>query len=371
MRGLAALYVMIGHARFLLWEGYGFFKQHAGAYTKAGKALVYFFSLFRYGHEAVMFFFVLSGFVIHLKYAKKISGDPRASFDFPDYLKRRAERLYPPLLLAILITFILDSYGTASGLIAYSGNTPYEAVNAVNKDRSLLTLLGNLAWLQQTVVPEFGSDGPLWSLMYEWWFYMLYPVFFYVNRKSMRTAFLLAVLLCTASFAAPYIVLVTPVFRLFIYWYLGVVLADIYANRLPLKSGWPAAGILLVPVVLWAEEKIGHGFLPDLVLSLGFAALLYTLLTLSKKGKDFKLLKKLGWLGSCSYTLYVTHFPILFFFGALLMRKYNGYLPVSQLYIFAGIAVTLSFAYGMHFIVERPFTRKKPVAETVRRGAAI
>ena len=73
-RGLAAFYVMVGHARWLLWEGYSQgFQKHPESYTAINKALMYFFSLFKYGHEAVLFFFVLSGFVIHLRYAKRIA----------------------------------------------------------------------------------------------------------------------------------------------------------------------------------------------------------------------------------------------------------------------------------------------------------
>jgi peptidoglycan/LPS O-acetylase OafA/YrhL len=80
---LAAFYVMVGHARWLLWEGYGEgFLKHPESYTFAHKLLVYFFSLFKYGYEAVLFFFVLSGFVIHLRYARKlVANKTEAHFD--------------------------------------------------------------------------------------------------------------------------------------------------------------------------------------------------------------------------------------------------------------------------------------------------
>ena len=112
LRGLAALEVMVGHARWLLWEGYstGYLK-HPDTYSIFGKVLVYFFSAFRYGHQAVMFFFVLSGFVIHLRYAQKIQTDGLdAKFDFWRFIKRRAKRLYPPLILAMVITLLCDAW---------------------------------------------------------------------------------------------------------------------------------------------------------------------------------------------------------------------------------------------------------------------
>ena len=80
LRGLAAIHVMIGHARVYLHEGYrrGFL-LHPDAYSVLEKLLFYVISAFRYGHAAVIFFFVLSGFVIHPRYAKAAVQEPFVS----------------------------------------------------------------------------------------------------------------------------------------------------------------------------------------------------------------------------------------------------------------------------------------------------
>ena len=56
---------------------------------------MYCFSLFRYGHEAVLFFFVLSGFVIHLRYARRMAEQGVRFIELIDrhvpYLARKAE----------------------------------------------------------------------------------------------------------------------------------------------------------------------------------------------------------------------------------------------------------------------------------------
>jgi peptidoglycan/LPS O-acetylase OafA/YrhL len=36
-------------------------------------------------------------------------------------------------------------------------------------------LLGNLVFLQAILVPTWGSNGPLWSLAFEFWFYIWFP----------------------------------------------------------------------------------------------------------------------------------------------------------------------------------------------------
>ena len=67
-------------------------------------------------------------------------------------------------------------------------------------------------------------------------------------------------------------------------------------------------------------------------------------------------LENLKPLGDMSYTLYVTHFPILVLLsGWLMSRSPNGLLPKQFGWVFAGMVLTMLFAYALHFIVERPF----------------
>ena len=62
LRGFAAIYVVIHHSRSLLWEGYQYgYALHPANYSFFNKLLMYFFAAFKFGNEAVLFFFVLSG----------------------------------------------------------------------------------------------------------------------------------------------------------------------------------------------------------------------------------------------------------------------------------------------------------------------
>ena len=86
LRGLAAFYVMVEHARWLLWEGFTEgYRTHPVHYSLIGKCLVFGLSTFRWGHEAVIFFSVLSGFVIHLRYAAGLKNDSGYRFDAGSY----------------------------------------------------------------------------------------------------------------------------------------------------------------------------------------------------------------------------------------------------------------------------------------------
>jgi peptidoglycan/LPS O-acetylase OafA/YrhL len=357
LRGLAAFYVMVGHARWLLWEGYAEgFQKHPTNYTALNKLLMYGFSLFKYGHEAVLFFFILSGFVIHLRYARRISESGlSAKFDWGAFVWRRARRLYPPLLAAIGLALLLDSIGKANGFGIYSQNTPYPVINSsVVTHLDGVTLLGNLAFVMNTYVPVFGCNGPLWSLKFEWWFYMVYPLFWLLSRRSIGLATGLMITLFAASYfpSGWPLRLLHDVFTAMLFWWLGALLADVSAGRLHWRWSWVASGAALVGMLALRCS----GPLHDLGMGLIFAAVLAIGFLLQEQKIPLLWLEKLKPLGDMSYTLYVTHFPILVLAsGWLMSRSADGLLPQHFGWVFGGMAVTTAIAYGLHFVVERPF----------------
>jgi peptidoglycan/LPS O-acetylase OafA/YrhL len=359
LRGLAALEVMVGHARWLLWEGYstGYLK-HPQTYNIFAKALVYFFSAFRYGHQAVMFFFVLSGFVIHLRYSQKIQREgPAVKFDFWRFIKRRAKRLYPPLALAMIVTLLCDALGVSRNFAIYFHATPYELINQnITMDHQWLTAIGNLLFLMKTYVPTWGTNDPLWSLKFEWWFYMFYPLFFLITRKSVLYATLLMSLLFVLSFFGAIwpLLLLRSVFSAMLFWWFGALLADIYCGRIRIsfKVLCPLiAALFLLPLFP------GGTVLNDLVWSIFFVGVISTCFVIQNLNpKILTPLVKLKWLGDMSYSLYVIHFPILILMsGWLMARSPDHSLPSGFLYLFAGMCLVLASAYLAHLAVERPF----------------
>jgi len=373
LRGLAALWVMLHHARWLLWEGWENYGRHPEQYSAAGKALVLALAPLRYGHQAVLFFFVLSGFVIHLGHARRLATKPEtARFDWPDYLARRARRLYPPLVFAMLVTLVLDQIGATQGWSIYRSATPYALINTtITPVHDLTTALGNLAFLMGSRVTTWGSNGPLWSLHFEWWFYMLYPLLWLLSRRSaIAAASAVAVLFALSWVVKPSIGPAHFVARIFtglFTWWLGAMLADVYTGRLRIRWSLLArASALLValPVALpslasrW--PRLGDGWIPDTLYGIGFAGLFAVCFALRERGWPLTLLGRLKPLGDMSYTLYVVHMPLLVFFGGWVMsRSPDGTLPQHFGWAFAGALVCMAVAWIAHFAVEKPFTSRK------------
>jgi peptidoglycan/LPS O-acetylase OafA/YrhL len=363
LRGLAALYVMLGHARWLLWEGYSDgYKIHPDHYSAAGKLLVHAAAFFRFGHEAVLFFFVLSGFVIHLKQARRMAAlGPAAPFDLGAYAARRARRLYPPLVAALLLTLALDTLGRYLGSPIARGATIYPSINHnVGADHGAMTALRNLVFIMD---PVFGSDGPLWSLGYEGYFYLLYPAALALARRSWRAA--------TAALAALSVIGFLPgwpgallwlrgICQLMIVWWLGALLADRWAGRFRVRYAavaWLTAALAVIPI--WRWDPVVR----DVVIGFGFTGLIAAGLAATERGRGPAAravagLGRLAPLGAMSYTLYVVHFPILAFMSGLLMKRSGGPLPEHFGWAAAGVAVATGVAYLLHLAVERPFTSR-------------
>jgi peptidoglycan/LPS O-acetylase OafA/YrhL len=370
LRGLAAFYVMVEHARWLLWEGFteGYLK-HPEAYPLPAKLLVYFMLIFSFGHQAVLLFFVLSGFVIHLRYAQQIEQQGSAArFDWRAYMLRRIKRLYPPFLFALLLTFLLDHYGAGLGYSIYTQNTAYPLINLnINSHFEPLTLLGSLLFVMTVYVPVWGSNGPVWSLVFEWWFYMVYPLFWAMSRRSIRLATLILVALFLLSFLpwSGVFLLAKTLFSLMLSWWFGALLADIYVGRITFKFWKIGLLSLLLPILLPLVIPISTLSAPfltleDIAWGVGFAGLIAACLSWQNRGGSLRILETFKPLGDCSYTLYVIHFPILTLLsGYVMSRASDGLLPRDFGWTFVGVALCLAIAFGLHFFTERPFIARR------------
>ncbi|MFT3738847.1 MAG: acyltransferase [Breznakibacter sp.] len=358
IRGLAAFYVLIGHARWLLWEGYSEgYVLHPESYNIWEKFLVYLMSFFRYGHEAVLLFFVLSGFVIHLRYARNLRIDPNTSFDHWPFIKRRARRIIPPLLLAFFVTFSLDCLGIWLSFPIYGQNTPYPNINTnIISDHSFLTLLGNMSFVMGFYVPVFGTNGPLWSLAYEWWFYMLYPLLYYAIRRSFLVATIIVsflyLLVNSLSFKP---IIVIEIFSYLPIWWLGVVLAECYASRTQRTFKYLIPFGIILFIVPWKTINTNLHAFNQFLWGLGFMGVFAGLFYFQHKAKILRPFEILKPLGDISYSLYVIHMPIIVFISGILMQANESMLLPSHFgYMLLGCIVSLSMAYLAYWLAERP-----------------
>jgi peptidoglycan/LPS O-acetylase OafA/YrhL len=101
LRGTAAMGVVLYHA---VEQGKNALPDNLLAYPVR---LVQFGSSF--GYIGVFLFFVISGFCIHLKWAKAKTAGLHPDIRFGPFWKRRIRRLYPPYLITLLLFLLLTA----------------------------------------------------------------------------------------------------------------------------------------------------------------------------------------------------------------------------------------------------------------------
>ncbi len=253
-RGLAALEVVICHL-FALTMASKLFAPPPGSSDVLCRAAFYILAApFRFGVAAVWFFFVLSGFVIHLRYAKALRENPAAKFGWRKFVWHRLRRLYPPLLLAIGATWALVNLGTRMHLQFFDWGGAQWMPVLPSVFTCNLTLVGNLLFLMGCYMPAYGTDGSLWSLNREWWFYMLYPLLSPVLRlgKSpwLATAVVAGLYLFSFRINNPLLKLPKCIFHDMALWWLGALLAEIYAGRTRVSFAQIAPLATFIPIAM-------------------------------------------------------------------------------------------------------------------------
>jgi len=174
-----------------------------------------------------------------------------------------------------------------------------------------------------TWVEPFLGNLSLWSLTYEWWFYMLFFVCF-KTILSTKFRFYIVLLISALSYT---IYLAFPnqiclVLTYFVTWWVGVELSDIYvkgssfniSKLLPIITGLVGMNIMTFLPVL-TSSTIRFGLYPFLIFRHFFSILLFVFVVgLSTKfSLNFiiKLIQPFGMVAPISYGLYVFHYPIL------------------------------------------------------------
>lgn len=129
------------------------------------------------GHQAVMVFFVLSGYLVG---GSVLTAYQSGRWSWMNYTLRRMSRLWMVLLPALVLTLVLDSVGRHFFPLGYEGKFQAicNSVPTLAKPDNLqaTTFLGNALFLQNIEVPILGTNGPLWSLANEFWYYMFFPL---------------------------------------------------------------------------------------------------------------------------------------------------------------------------------------------------
>ena len=332
IRGFVALYVALGHWVDRNDTIHQFIKD-----------------ILRFGQQSVILFFLLSGFVIY------IATTNTENMPFRDYFIKRFRRIYPVMIGAFIISFV----------IAYIDGNFFEMFDSK-------VLMGNLLMLQDygTEKPGlwftyFMRNSPLWSLSYEWWFYMLFYVFYKFLIKS-PYRLLIAFLISLVS-AITYIIYpnhASLVFAYFIIWWTGYEAAEVYFKQKNFtfqNMKWLIAAnfVILALFVIYQftqnhiENSIGLEAIlvkkPIIHFSTCVFFLCFGLVWWRVKLIGFnQLLGVFIYVAPISYALYVLHFPILKIWD---LYQYFDYKESLSTMLIVN-TIRLSVLFGLSYLME-------------------
>ena len=311
-----------------------------------------------FGHEAVVVFFVLSGFVIAFA-AQTREHTPKA------YAVSRLTRIYSVALPCLLFTLLFDRVGLALVPQLYAG--------LVTDGSALVRLVLGGLFLNESwaLSAQMFSNTPYWSIAYEFWYYAVFAGLFYF-RGWPRIA-----LTGLACLIAGYKILL-----LFPIWALGWGVYR-WSQRHQVS---PALGLVLFvqPALVlylddslswtrhageWLAAMIGHEHwrvglswsryvLTDTLLGCSMAAHFVGAAALSPWLERMlrPVARPVKWLTARSFTLYLLHQPAMLLAGALLLT-----LGVPLLGSWSVFAVTWGIVLAVAQVSELQKHRLKPL----------
>ncbi|MFN6514669.1 MAG: acyltransferase family protein [Nostoc sp. CreGUA01] len=357
LRGLASLYVVLVHVEPGIGDQ---LPIHWFLFVRAMK----------YGAFSVISFIVLSGYVLMLPVARSENGHLPGSLI--NYIKRRSRRILPPYYIALLIclligavVFILEKYTNFqwNELAGFGSFSPkFSSIDVL----SHLLLVHNLSETTYITI-----NSPMWSIPIEWQMYFLFPLLLLPIWR--RFGLLILAIIAFVIGLIP-IYLFNGFLEQTNPWLLGIfclgmAAADIGFSQKPklvamrnsLPWGWLAIIFTCIAFITEWRQLGLHIWINQSFAGLAFACLFISLTKSIIDGKQPSLTLRIlqhPWaiaLGTFSYSLYLTHGPVLVFVRYLLF-----YLPISPDMFAAasyllGTALSLMIAYLFYLFFERPF----------------
>ncbi|WP_158606507.1 acyltransferase family protein [Paenibacillus ginsengarvi] len=326
IRGLAALFVVFYHL-YLVAQNL--------LPTSLDKVLKYTpLRIFITGNESVIFFFVLSGFVLSLPFL--ISKQP-----YVPYIIKRICRIWIPFAVAISFAIVAKTFFYADPIQSLSTwfNRQWATPNSMGLILNHYALIGTY--------DVYAYDVVLWSLIHEMRISLIFPIIMYsVIKYNWKINIAFGVFLAVVGgvvhlfYNNPY----QHFYKTLLYLLMFIIGALIAKNLPILRSIYSKlktitrTGIILLGFLLYCYSFLfKNPMLKDWGALTGSAILLICAVASPLFSKAL-LLKPLRFLGKTSYSLYLYHVIIIFSF----IHLFYGVIPLWSI---------LSLSFVLSFII--------------------
>jgi peptidoglycan/LPS O-acetylase OafA/YrhL len=310
------------------------------------------FSLFKrimsHTHLGIPLFFIISGFVLGLPFAKYwLTGGKKVVLKA--YFLRRLTRLEPPYIIVMTVllfgaVYVAKIVSLELGIASYFASIIY----AHNFIFDVLPIL----------------NGSAWSLEVEVQFYVLVPVLTYVyaiKSDLQRRLLLVGVIISFLIFNNVYHMPFRSLINYSQFFFTGLLLADLYTKKLFIfpKSRFDIfVGFFFFAVIWLYEGKDFDTWYQKsiwMVFQLTCIFFLYYFVIFHKAIRFFSI-PAITNIGGMCYSIYLLHYPIISLFGNPLLEFSFSSLTFINISIYSIILMLLVLVISAAYfvIVERP-----------------
>lgn len=368
LRGVAALGVVLFHA---IEQGKNVVPNNLLEYPVR---LVQFASSF--GYIGVFLFFVISGFCIHLQWARSKAAGIEPDIRFGSFWKRRLRRLYPPYVIALLLYLLLAAYTVGLDLTHF-----------------FLYDIGMHLLMLHNLDPHtcYTINGVFWTLAIE---EQLYLAYFLLLFLRVRWGWGVTIAVCLLSRLAwmgfSHVIWLKTGYGLpvpesaaahWFTWALGAIGVEVMFGLIRLR-GWSRDLRLATVLVIGAsalssylpaipKDTLLHNlswFLIHPLWGLGFFILVNRMVLAEeswlRQAKLPSMVSLFSTLGIFSYSIYLTHELVIM----QSWRWINPGWPQLWNVLVVVIPGTILFAWVFFWFCEKPFMARRAVHETTQRS---
>lgn len=300
------------------------------------KILVTLFS----GHNAVLLFFVLSGFVLMLSMDRDAR---RGEWSIVSFTFRRIMRLYPALIAALALCFAVGGAAVMMG-----SQAPYFVAAA----DPVITLKNMLLW-------EIGMHGATWTIQVEVLAIPFLLIGFWMARLFGVAGLLACLAVAILEAQKPFITAFSPPLSgSLLAFYTGMLAAKLVDNRPVASDNGPA--ILLMAALyafisLFAPLDSNVLLIAQVLVCAGLIVCVFT----SRDCAAIRFLNSAGLakLGRISYSLYLLNVPVLWVvFSIAQDLSISQKWPVVSGLLVGGVTtlITIPIADVFERVIERP-----------------
>ena len=307
------------------------------------------------GHLPVLFFFLLSGFVLG-----RSLGKTEASIQaFIKYTIRRIFRLYPALIIVLLIAFVMARWLTLP--------LP-ESLPITQGIKNNINWMGQVStfhqFLENVLLIQRGLDIPIWTIKVEIVCSLLLPLIIWICLKKRWLQLLMLIVLFLYSTPLVNILVHNPNNDLnafessrYLYLFFAGYLLNLYKNLFHEMNGAHTMIIISSAItVLVMQLYLQRG--SDVISAIALCFMLFALIPCRNTTiKKILLHKWLVLVGAMSYSIYLLHAPILCFLISNVLGAdfYKHILFFKVIGMFGAVCfLSIAFGYFLFSLIEGP-----------------